>query len=95
MDQFNSNPSLELAENLMFDLSSEVKLIFDVEIISPNDIQNIDKLEITDDKISEALYTFEASADNQLSFNEGDEILKLESKPVGGKYKLVTDEPSL
>ena len=56
LDQFNSNPSLELAENLMFDLTSEVKLIFDVEIISPNDIQNIDKLEITDRKISEALY---------------------------------------
>ena len=72
----------------MFDLSSEVKLIFDVEIISQNDIQNIDKLEITDDKISEALYTFTASNDNELSFNEGDEILKLESKPVRGKYKM-------
>ena len=86
MDQFNSNPSLELAENLIFDLSSEVKLIFDAEIIHSNDIQNIDKLAIADDKISEALYTFQASNDNELSFNEGDEILKLESKPMGGKF---------
>ena len=70
-----------------FDLSAEVRLIFNAQINRQNAIQKIDKLAITDAPISVALYNYTAVVDNELSFNVGDEILKLSEKDPQGKYK--------